>query len=175
MGRHRHSKTRVTLDDQNTTICWLESQLTYRTVSFVAEARAPPPSVMDLPDPQPEPELTPLSDSAGEIASIVQVPATAHPSTVHNNETQKLQLEYAVHGAPGAAVSVTERRTLTFGGVIMPGYPRQRSVQREPGNHASAVNQVIPARAAAGSYSYQGEVCIDTACKTHRTVFQVKP
>lgn len=181
-GRHRHSKTRETLDDDNTTVAWLEEQLTYRTVSFAQTSVATispissSPASMALPAPTPEPTLTPVPGASLPTSNAVpgrieRVTATANPASIARGGTLQLQLDYGVSGESDA--QVIERRTLSFGGQVLPGYPRERTLQRDAGRQSSAITQSIPIQAASGTYLYRGEVCIDGKCAVDEDAFEV--
>ena len=170
---------RNALDDDLNTVAWLERNLTTHTVEFVGNLPEIPTDDMLLPSPIQEPTLT-AAPTEGAAATalrtkVLQLEIQADPPLVHNNEVLKLVLDYQMEVAGQTMVQVEETRTLMLEGKILPGYPKTSLESRRGGRHTSRVEQVIPARAKAAIYTYEGKVCVGRDCISRSREFEVAP
>jgi hypothetical protein len=178
---HRNTGAKVQrqkLDDDRITVAWIERNLTYHTMEFVENLPEVPAADLALPAPPQQPALTPAPMGAGSAAtapSIGRFAIQADPPLVHNNQMLQLVLDYEVQSAGRGSVPVTETRTLLLDGKTLPNYPKITSEARGNGRHTTSFQQLIPPRARAGTYVYQGEVCIADDCVSRSKKFQVAP
>ncbi|MBZ0113209.1 MAG: hypothetical protein K8J08_12150 [Thermoanaerobaculia bacterium] len=118
------------------------------------------------------------TDSPGQApgASMLSgLEVQAVPAVVRPGETVVLELLFELAETPGAAeVSVSEQRTLTFEGSMLPGYPVQSDQVRSPGVHTSRYRQPIPAEASLGTYELKGEICAGGHCMSQVIEFEVR-
>lgn len=115
------------------------------------------------------PEVEPLASHGPTVQSLH---VSTKASRMHAGETVELLLEYEVDG-PSGAVAVTETRTLSFGGVMIPTYPVREDLSREPGHHISNYRQTLPSSAESGVYEYKGEICVGGDCISRTTTFEI--
>ncbi len=169
------------MTNQTATVNWAEDQLTNATIKFLAKTETDAAEIpAALPTPPTQPELTPVAPVAPAPAqmaepSISRLTVTATPSRVRHGEVLKLQLDYTIDAADGEPVQVTESRNLVFNGKALPGYPKERQETRSSGKHETSFRQKIPSRATPGTYTYKGEVCIQTGCTSRLVRFAIEP
>ncbi len=169
------------MTDQVATVAWVEDQLTNATIKFLDKTEtdaAEIPAV--LPAPPMQPKLTPTTSAVPtpvQMAepSISRLTVTATPSRVRHGEVLKLQLDYTIDTADGEPVQVTESRNLVFNSKALPGYPKERQETRGYGRHSTSFRQKIPSKAQPGTYTYKGEVCIQTGCTSRLVRFAIEP
>ena len=170
---------RSALDDDRITVPWIERNLTFHTVEFIENLPEVPTEKLALPAPPQEPTLTPPPSggtfSSALVPSIGMLDIQADPPLVRNNQVLNLVLNYEVQTAGRPSVSVTETMTLLLDGKTLPSYPKTNTESRSTGRHTTSFQQRIPPRARAGTYVYQGEVCIADDCISRSKKFQVVP
>jgi len=122
--------------------------------------------------------------SAEVAAPVAPAPASPQKPTVnrldvstgvgqiHAGESVELRLVYEIE-APSGTVAVTETRTLTIGGELIPSYPVRDDLSRAPGRYTSNYRQPLPGSAARGVYEFKGEVCAGGDCISRTTTFEV--
>jgi hypothetical protein len=171
------SVQRDALKDKRITVAWIERNLAYHTVEFIENLPEDPLADLAMPAPPQEPTLTPApTGGAGAMTpTIGQLDIQADPPLVRNNQNLNLILDYQVQTAGQATVTITETRTLLLDGKTLPNYPKTTSESRNNGRHTTSFQQLIPPRARAGTYVYQGEVCIADDCVSRSRKFQVAP
>ena len=104
--------------------------------------------------------------------TVLSLEVRAEPSRVGRGDDVRLVLEYGV-GAPEGSVTATETRAISFDGNLMPTYPATDDVTRSAGTHTSVQVQPLPAAAAAGVYTFEGQVCVGGDCIQRSTTFEV--
>ncbi|MCG7942462.1 MAG: hypothetical protein JAY61_05090 [Candidatus Thiodiazotropha taylori] len=168
--------------DDIVTVAWLEDQLSQSTIEFLDKADLEIDQIGNsLPAPPPQPTLTAAPKRAHKntpkVASspmIKDLEATASPSSVRHGETLKLILNYSLVSGIEGSVEVTESRNLLFNGKTLPGYPKQKAEHKRSGSQTSIFRQKIPLKANPGTYTYKGEVCIETGCISRLTRFTIR-
>jgi hypothetical protein len=68
-----------------------------------------------------------------------------------------------------------EERTLSLADRALPNYPVTAQTFRRGGRYATGYRQTIPPGAAAGTYRFEGEVCVADLCATRSASFDVAP
>ncbi|MET0064913.1 MAG: hypothetical protein ABW076_01065 [Candidatus Thiodiazotropha sp.] len=167
------------IHDEIVTAEWVEDQLSQSTVQFLDKADEEIKKIQaTLPEPPPQPTLT----SAPVPAHIHTQPnvsepvikdleATALPTPVRHGEILKLTLIYSLQSGGSVPIETTETRSLLYNGKTLPGYPKRKIEIRHSGQHSSIFHQRIPVKARPGTYTYKGEVCIETGCNSRTTRF----
>ncbi|RLJ21785.1 hypothetical protein DJ030_03405 [bacterium endosymbiont of Escarpia laminata] len=171
---------RRALDVELTTIPWIERNLTFSTVKFVENLPEVPNTALALPEPPDELVLSPSKTAAATLTSAVtpsvsQLSTRAVPAQVRHGEVLKLLIDYTVDTAGQESLEVTESRSLLFSGKVLPGYPKERNLLKSSGRQTSAFRQKIPSQAKPGTYTYKGEVCIETGCVSRLVRFTIEP
>ncbi|MCG8017410.1 MAG: hypothetical protein JAY97_14450 [Candidatus Thiodiazotropha sp. 'RUGA'] len=169
------------IHDDIVTAAWLEDQLSHSAIKFLDKADMEIDEIKKaLPTPPLQPTLTAapkrVHTSAPKVASgpvINDLEATASPSPVRHGETLKLILNYSLQSGGSDSVEVTETRNLLYNGKTLPGYPKQRVEHKHSGPQTSIFRQRIPPKANPGTYTYKGEVCIETGCISRLTRFTI--
>ena len=115
---------------------------------------------------------TTQENSTQPLARFDNVLVTVNPSIVNLGENASLNLSFDIISQSPQLVN--ETRTLKFNGQLLPGFPKEHSQMRDPGNHVSRYNQPIPTSANTGKYSYKGEVCVEGECTSRIVVFSVE-
>lgn len=110
-------------------------------------------------------------DPALPMLSALDVEAT--PGQVTVGDTVFLVLAFTVTPVEASAVEVSEQRTLSFGGTVLPSFPVNHSEARTSGTHTSRYRQPIPSGAPAGTYTFKGEVCAGSDCVSRLVTFEV--
>ena len=162
--------------EQNASIAWIEDQLTRETITFLVteqdmQNQLQATAIKSLK----EPELKPVTSGGNQpIASqepaIERLTVRTDQQSVRHGQTIKLELDYTLDTAGQPELQVIESRQLSFNGKVLPGYPKEREVSVVNGRHSSSFSQKIPSRAAPGSYTYKGEVCLPAAACSSRIV-----
>ncbi len=169
--------------DQTATVANVEDLLTRSTIRFLDKTTMDSKEVETaLPAPPQQPTLTaaPTSALTPALATVAQpairqLEAGVNPSRARHGETLKLMLDYVVESGDRETIEVTETRSLLFNGEALPGYPKERQETRSSGKHATSFRQKIPSRATPGTYTYKGEVCIQTGCTSRLVRFTIEP
>ncbi|QYZ64713.1 MAG: hypothetical protein HPY30_01145 [Gammaproteobacteria bacterium (ex Lamellibrachia satsuma)] len=174
---------RSQLTDQIATAAWVEDQLTHSAIQFLdrstmvaeeVEAALPTPPQQPTLTAAPSPTLTPALATVAKPA-IRQFEAVVNPSRIRHGETLKLMLDYVVESGDRETIAVTETRSLLFNGKALPGYPKEKIDRKSSGRQTSAFRQKIPSGAKSGTYTYKGEVCIETGCVSRLIRFSIEP
>lgn len=108
-------------------------------------------------------------------ATVLDLWVEPQPGSARRGETVELVLSYNVAVPAGGSVPVTEERVLSFMDAPLPGYPSRSEKPRTTGPVRTTLSQRIPAGAAIGTYTLQGEVCIGGDCISRRTTLRVTP
>ena len=169
---------RKAIKDDLITVSWIERNLTYNTAEFIGDLPEVPDVDLVLPAPPQQPMLTPApagTFSSEAVPAISQLDIQADPPLVHNNQVLNLILDYSVETAGRPSVLVTETRILLLDGNVLPGYPQTSTESRSKGRYANSYRQSIPPRAKAGTYIYEGKVCVAGDCISRSRKFQVVP
>ena len=116
-------------------------------------------------------EVAPAAAVAQAAATISNLIVATTPTAVTRGSSVSLDMSFEVHDAAGQTVA--ETRLLKLNGQTLPGFPKEYSEVRAKGNHTSRYQQPIPSNAAAGSYSYKGEVCAGGDCVSRTINFVV--
>ncbi|MES9991797.1 MAG: hypothetical protein ABW098_07580 [Candidatus Thiodiazotropha sp.] len=169
------------INDDIVTAAWLEDQMSRSTIEFLDKAEVEIKKIQKaLPAPPPQPTLTPAPErertKAPKVVSgpvIKELKATASPSPVRHGETLKLILNYSLQSEDRGLVEVTETRSLLYNGKTLPGYPKQKVEHKSSGRQTSTFRQRIPPKANPGTYTYKGEVCVETGCTSRLTRFTI--
>lgn len=169
--------SRDALKDDRITVAWIEWNLTFHTVEFIESLPEVPAVDLALPSPPQEPTLTPapVAGSGTLTPTIGQLDILADPPLVRNNQVLNLMFNYTVETAGQVSLPVTETRTLLLDGNLLPGYPQTTSESRSTGRYTTNYQQTIPPRARAGTYTYEGKVCVSGDCISRSKTFQVAP
>lgn len=125
------------------------------------------------PRPAPAPAPAVLPPSGPELVELAA--AAAEPARVRVGETVNLRLVYELRAGPSGQVSVRQRRSLSLDGRALPNYPVTAQTFRRGGRYTTGYRQTIPPGAAAGTYRFEGEVCVADLCATRRASFEVAP
>lgn len=104
--------------------------------------------------------------------TVGRLDVTTSSSTVSRGSSIELVLSYKVE-VPAGTTTVSETRTLTVGGQLVPGYPVHDSIERIAGSYTSTYQQPVPAAAAGGTYEFKGEVCVGGDCISRTATFRV--
>ncbi|MES9991798.1 MAG: hypothetical protein ABW098_07585 [Candidatus Thiodiazotropha sp.] len=169
------------INDDIVTAAWLEDQLSRSTIEFLDKADVEINKIQKaLPAPPPQPTLTTAPErvrsNTPKVVSgpvIKELKATASPSPVRHGETLKLILNYSLQSEDRGLVEVTETRSLLYNGKTLPGYPKQKVEHKSSGRQTSTFRQRIPPKANPGTYTYKGEVCVETGCTSRLTRFTI--
>lgn len=120
----------------------------------------------------PEKPLAPTRPSAPVLKSFnVRV----EPLRLPRGSETRLIFEYEIIAPEGAAVAVSESRSLLYRGALLPSFPTRERLSRTAGHYESTYSQPIPASAAAGFYEMQAEVCIGGDCISRQVILEVTP
>lgn len=171
------------ITDDIVTIAWVEDQLTHSSIKFIDSTDVEIKKLeMALPTPPPQPTLTAApklthtpTPKAVTGPIIRQLEVAATPSPVRHGETLKLSLNYKLESVNPNGIEVTETRNLLFKGKTLPGYPKQKIEHKRSGQQSSTFRQRIPSKAKPGTYTYKGEICIDSGCVSRLMKFSIKP
>ncbi len=160
------------MTDAVATDAWVEEQLTRETVSWIDPAKRMKATAVELPAP---PKQLVLKPAPPKDPVIETVTVKANPQRVARGQVLNLSIDYTLQAPAAAQVAVSETFTLLNQGKPLPSFPRTRKEQRGAGDHTVQFRLTIPGGAAQGSYTYQGEICIDSGCVSRKMAFEVTP
>ena len=104
--------------------------------------------------------------------TVVSLRVWADPEVAKPGGAVELTLEYVVQ-TQGNEVETVETRLLTFEGATLPTYPVVDHLMREDGQFTSNYRQPLPKRVKPGTYSFEGEVCIEKDCIRRTATFRI--
>lgn len=172
--KQSESTSRITITDQNMSVPWLKNVL-QTAVEFVASA--PALKQVKLPEAEKGLELQPPTDlnrgASRNTPSVALLAAGADPVRIKRGDVVHLTMRFAVASQGDKRHKVDESYLLSFNGKPLPKYPVHRSKIREAGEYNGVYSQKIPMGAVPGTYRFKAEVCIDGACSSRVSDFEI--
>jgi hypothetical protein len=173
-GNCTHGKA---VSDENLSAGWLENVLAVAVGELVAPVQAPVQVAM----PKPQQGLTLTAPPAAAVASqpraqpaVTLLSAGAEPAQVRLGEVVRLGMAFRVSGDEARHFEIAESYELSYQGTNLPRFPIRRTVSRGAGEHRAEYSQQIPRTAAPGTYRFRAEVCLDGACSSRVSTFEIK-
>lgn len=111
--------------------------------------------------------------AAVDRPTVLSLRIAAQPAVVEREAEVRLVMAYQLAAPGGEAMEITEERTVSHGGVTVPGYPSRDRQIRPPGPVETALPQRIPPGAGTGAYEFRGEVCVAGDCISRTVTFEV--
>lgn len=110
---------------------------------------------------------------ASSQLTIIALQSVASPSRITKGSEILLELLFELNVPEGQRVLAREARSLFFGSNLLPGFPVKHEQPRSAGQNSSKFSQPIPYSAAAGIYTFKGEVCVAQDCISRTVSFEV--